>query len=70
MERLIHTRQDLLKHLKEILAIECLARDSYDRDLHLFSNQRLTVDIKAIKLDEEKHIHLLESLIKMLEKPR
>ncbi|PLW79978.1 hypothetical protein C0585_04795 [Candidatus Woesearchaeota archaeon] len=61
------TRAEFIERLKEIRAVEILARKSYLEDVALFKNSELKVRIQEIKDDEDKHILILEQLIYMLE---
>ena len=61
------TRAEFIERLKEIRAVEILARKSYIEDVDLFKNTELKVRIQEIKEDEDKHILILDQLIYMLE---
>jgi len=62
----ISTRQQLIEQLKDTLAVEIGARDSYEQDTLTFKNFEIVDTIKKIKTDEDKHIAILESLIRLL----
>jgi rubrerythrin len=57
-----------MENLENILAVEVTARDSYQRDMSVFSDQKIIRVIRKIKLDEDRHIALLQVLIRMLSK--
>ncbi len=61
------TKKYFIERLRDILAVEKIARDNYIKDIKIFKNMRLKTTIETIKIDEEKHISLLNSLIEMLE---
>jgi bacterioferritin (cytochrome b1) len=67
MEKL-NTKKQFLEGLKNLLAVESLARDSYKSDMMTFNNFKLVDTIEKIKDDEDNHIYMLKQLIKMLEK--
>jgi len=64
----IHTKSELLEMLKDIRVVEIEARDGYDQDTLTFKNFEITDTMKKIKIEEDKHIELLDELIEMLEK--
>jgi rubrerythrin len=63
----ITTREKLIENLKNVLSVEIIARDSYDKDVHIFKDKRLKTVIEKIKNDEIRHIKMLNELIEMLE---
>ena len=63
----ITTRKELLERIKDIRAVEILARDGYEQDTYVFKNFLIVNTIKKIKKDEDKHILLLDKLIDLLE---
>jgi rubrerythrin len=65
MER-ITTKKQLLENIENIRAVEILARKGYEEDIFTFKNFELTSIISRIKIDEDKHIAILDELIKML----
>jgi hypothetical protein len=65
MER-ITTKSELLERLKDIRIVEVIARQSYEEDSATFKNFEIVNTIQKIKLDEDKHIALLDYLINML----
>jgi rubrerythrin len=67
MEKL-NTKKQLLEGIKDLLAVETLARKSYENDIITFSNFKLVDTIEKIKVDEDRHIKMLKELIKLLEK--
>ena len=62
----ITSRTELKEILKDIRAVEILARKGYDEDVHTFSNFELKNKIEKIKIDEDKHIQILDDLINLL----
>jgi hypothetical protein len=62
----IHTKKELLEMLKDFQAVEILAREGYEQDVFTFKNFEITDTIEKIKVDEDKHIALLNHLIKIL----
>jgi hypothetical protein len=67
MERM-NTRNALIETLKDLRIVEIKARDDYLNDTFIYNDNKLIKNIKKIKLDEDKHIIIIEKLIKMLEK--
>ena len=67
MEKLT-TKKQLLEGIKDLLAVENLARGSYENDIITFRNFKIVDMITRIKKDEDKHIEMLEKLINTLEK--
>jgi rubrerythrin len=67
MEKL-NTKRQLLEGVKDLLAVEILAREGYENDTITFKNFKLVDTIEKIKEDEDRHIKMLKELIKMLEK--
>jgi rubrerythrin len=67
MEKL-NTKKQLLEGIKDILAVEILARKSYEDDIMSFRNFKIVDTIEKIKSDEDRHISMLNELIKLLEK--
>jgi len=67
MEKL-NTRKQLIEGVKDLLAVEILARDNYENDTITFKNFKLVKTIEKIKKDEDRHIDMLKNLIKILEK--
>lgn len=67
MEKL-NTRKKLLEGVKDLVAVESLAREGYENDTITFKNFKLVDTIEKIKNDEDRHIKMLKELIKMLEK--
>jgi len=63
---MINNKRDAIEFLKDILAMEKIARDDYKKDAVLFSNEKIVTVVKKIKSDEDKHIMLLEGLIEFL----
>lgn len=67
MEKL-NIKKQLLEGIKDLLAVETLARNSYKKDVLTFTNFKLVDTIEKIKLDEDRHIDMLKELVKLLEK--
>jgi rubrerythrin len=66
---MINTKAELIEHLKDLLAVESIARDTYKQDLIIFKKLEITTILNQIEQDEEYHIQLLQELILMLEQP-
>lgn len=67
MEKL-NTRKKLIEGIKDLLAVETLARESYENDTITFRNFKLVDTIETIKEDEDRHIKMLKILLELLEK--
>lgn len=67
MEKL-NTRKKFLEGVKDLLAVETLAREGYESDTMTFKNFKLVETIEKIKEDEDRHIRMLNGLIVLLEK--
>jgi rubrerythrin len=65
-DREVTNRKELIELLLDIKAVEEMARKSYEQDIITFKNFIITDTIEKIKKDEDRHIAMLESLIKML----
>lgn len=63
----INSRKDLIEMLKNLKAVETVARDMYNKDKFNFKDPKILEVIKAIKIEEIKHIYLVDFLINMLE---
>ena len=63
----ISTRKQLIELLKDTRAVEIAAREGYRQDVVTFKNFEIVDTIKTIKMDEDKHIAILDKLIKLLE---
>ncbi len=55
------------ERLKDIRAVEILARKGYMEDINTFRNFKIKDTIEKIKEDEDKHINILTELILLLE---
>jgi bacterioferritin (cytochrome b1) len=64
--REITDRKDLIELLMDLKAVEMVARDNYEKDIITFKNFIISDTIEKIKKDEDRHIEMLENLIKML----
>ena len=62
----LNTRADLIEMLEDIKAVEITARNNYMKDVITFQNFIISDTIEKIKIDEDRHIVMLEKLIKML----
>lgn len=62
----ITSKEELLEGLKDVRALEAMARKNYESDIFTFKNFEITNVITKIKMDEDMHIRLLDELIKML----
>jgi hypothetical protein len=63
----INSKKELIEKLKDVLAVEIDAKNRYEEDDEAFKNYDLKFTIEEIIKDEEEHINMLNSLIKMLE---
>jgi rubrerythrin len=66
--KLIKSRKKLIDSLKDLRAVEISARDGYQDDSNSFRNIEIVETVKKIKIEEDKHIKLIEELIKILTK--
>jgi predicted RecB family endonuclease len=64
--REVYTKVELVALLKDMIVLETIARDNYMSDVRTFKDEAITTTIECIKEDEDRHIELLEGLIKML----
>lgn len=62
MKRL-NTKTELIETIEGVLAIEKDARENYENDLALFTHAKIKVVIQGIKLDEDRHIKMLEEIL-------
>lgn len=67
MEKL-NTKKQLLEGVKDLLAVEILARDDYERDTITFRNFKIVDTIEKIKKDEDMHIEMLKKIVRILDK--
>jgi hypothetical protein len=65
--KLITSKQELVESLKDVRAVEIMARKGYEEDILTFRNFEITNTVTKIKIDEDTHIALLDELIKMLD---
>jgi hypothetical protein len=63
----ISSKEGLITELKEVRAVERQARSDYVEDSKDFSDELIAREIGKIKLDEDRHIELLDRLISLLE---
>jgi hypothetical protein len=63
---MINSRAELLERLKDVRAVECIARDSYKDDIAAFSDPKIELILNRIEQDEEFHVRLLDELIELL----
>jgi hypothetical protein len=64
---MVTTRKECVDFLRNVFAIENLARRHYMDDEEFFNDGKLTVAIRLIRRDEEAHIEILQGLISLLE---
>ena len=64
----IDTRNKLREKLGNLISLETSAKNSYVKDIDIFSNKKIKDPIRKIKDDEIRHIKILQDLVKMLEK--
>jgi rubrerythrin len=62
----ITTKKELIERLGDVMAVEINARNSYEEDIITFKNFQIVETISKIKIDEDKHIRLLNELIDYL----
>jgi rubrerythrin len=62
----ITSKTELLESLKDVRAVEIMARKGYEEDAITFQNFEIINTITKIKQDEDVHIKLLDELIRML----
>jgi rubrerythrin len=65
---MIASREELIKRLEDLRAVEIGARKGYIEDMSNFTDKSIVDTVSLIKKDEDKHIGLLDELIKMLQK--
>ena len=65
---MINSKGELIERLKDVRAVEIKARKNYEQDMTSFENIPIVNTITQIKKDEDKHIHILDKLISLLEK--
>jgi hypothetical protein len=66
----LNTRAELIEVLEDLRAVEIIARNNYIKDVTTFQNFIISDTIEKIKLDEDRHILVLEKLLKMLKSKR
>ena len=64
----ITSKTELLERIKDVRAVEMLARRRYAEDTVIFKNSEITKTISDIIKDDDKHIRLLTELVNLLEK--
>jgi rubrerythrin len=62
----ITTKKELIEMLKDLVAVETVARDNYEKDTHIFVDPKFVDVISHIKSEEDEHIELLNSLLEIL----
>jgi rubrerythrin len=60
------SKDELISKLKDILAVEIQAKDSYEEDIATFKNFQILDRIRRIHNDELKHIKILRDLVETL----
>jgi len=63
----ITTKEKLKEHIYNLVSVETLARDEYEKESKLFNDIKLKTVLNRIKQDENRHIAILNKLIEMLE---
>jgi rubrerythrin len=66
VENKILSKDELISKLKDILAVEIQAKDSYEEDIATFKNFQILDRIRRIHNDELKHIKILRDLVETL----
>lgn len=64
----LNTKEELIERVKDVLAVETNARDDYFRDYNSIKDEKIKSALLKIKNDEDKHVAILNSIIKILEK--
>jgi hypothetical protein len=62
----IVTKKQFVEKLLDLQAMEMAARDMYQQDMRQFKDKKLVLAINQIKLDELRHIAMLQELIDFL----
>lgn len=65
----VTTRLEMVERLKDVRAVEIIARRGYEEDISTFRNFNIVETLRTIKSDEDEHISLLTQLIVLLEGP-
>ena len=66
--RNIKNKKELIERLKDILAMERIARERYIEDIADFSEKDIRSKINSVKKDEDRHIMILSNLISYLQR--
>ena len=64
---MLKNRDDLLETMKDMRVLEIKARDSYNQDAHTFKDSKIVKTFKAIKKEEELHISMIDTIIRIIE---
>jgi rubrerythrin len=62
----ITTKKELKENLENMRAVEVKARKGYVEDMETFVNFKIKDTVSNIKIDEDKHIKMIDELIEML----
>ncbi|MGV8152551.1 MAG: hypothetical protein ACP5OG_05710 [Candidatus Nanoarchaeia archaeon] len=62
----ITTKNELIERLKDLYALENLAKDNYEKDAKFFNNDKIVLEISRIAEQEKEHIILINELIDIL----
>jgi|FLOH01.1.fsa_nt_gi rubrerythrin len=65
MEKII-TKEKLIELIQGLRAMEIKARDSYKQDIITFTNFKVCNIIETIEKDEERHIEILDEILKVI----
>jgi hypothetical protein len=63
----VTTKPEFLERLKDLKSLEISARDSYEKEIKGFSDENLVNPLRKIKLDEDKHISLINTIIEIVQ---
>jgi rubrerythrin len=62
----ISSRKELLERIKDVRCVEIEARARYDDDVHTFEKRWIKRVLNQIVRDEDRHIEMLNKLIRIL----
>ncbi len=63
----LKNRKELLEVVKDLRAVEITARDDYQSNVMTFKNFEIVNTFSEIKSEEDKHIEILNKIIRMIE---
>lgn len=62
----ITTKAQLIELIEDIRLFEVGARDAYVNDIAIFHSTHITGLIKTVKDDEDKHIKMVDEILRVL----